>query len=170
MNLLKPRRITILPMLAAGGTVIFVFESMIPQPLPWAKLGLSNIAILLAIYYFGFWEGLAVSWLKVIIGGLFTGGLLSPAFALGMTGGGFAVIAMISLKTVSEEKFSPVGISIAGAAAHSVGQLAAVNLLFIRQGFIWNLLPIMILTSIFTGAVVGFIGMDVLERRRPPIG
>ena len=169
MNLLKPRRITILPMLAAGGAVIFVFESMIPQPLPWAKLGLSNIAVLLAIYYFGFWEGLTVSWLKVIIGGLFTGGLLSPGFALGMAGGGLAVIAMTSLRAGFGDRFSPVGISIAGAAGHSIGQLAAVNFFFIRQGFIWNLLPIMLLTSIFTGAVVGFIGREVLERRRPPV-
>ena len=161
---LKPRRFTILPMLAAGGTVIFVFESMVPQPLPWAKLGLSNIAVLLAIYYFGLWEGLAVSWLKVTAGGLFTGGLFTPAFIFGIAGGGLAAAVMFFLQRYMGTKFSPVGVSIAGAAAHNAGQLAAAYIFFIRQASIWNLLPLMLLTSIFTGAIVGFVGMHVLER------
>ncbi len=158
------RRITGIPMLAAAGAVIFVFESMIPTPLPWAKLGLSNIAVLLALVFWGFPEALAVSWLRIVVGGLFTGTLLSPAFAFGICGGLFAASTMWLLYKYCRRQFSPVGISIAGAAAHSVGQIMAAKALFIRHPGIWNLLPIMILISVFSGALVGFIAYYILAR------
>lgn len=164
MALIKPRRLTIIPLLSAVGAVVFIFEAMIPQPLPWAKLGLSNIAVLLALYYYGFPEALGVSWLRVLIGGLFTGGLLSPAFAFGVVGGGAAVGAMSLAAYLFKDRFSPVGISIIGAASHSLGQLTVAYLFFISHGVIWNLLPYMLLTSVITGAVVGFIGLRILER------
>jgi len=163
-NLLNRRRLTIIPLLTAAGAIVFVFESMIPQPIPWAKLGLSNIAALMALYYFGFFEALAVSWLRVIIGGLFTGGLLSPAFVFGFTGGFFAVVMMSTAYFGMRNRFSPVGISVIGAVSHSIGQLAAAYFFFISHSGIWHLLPYMILTSILTGSVVGLIANEVLKR------
>ena len=152
-----------IPLLAAGGAVVFAFESLVPQPVPWAKLGLSNIAALLALYMFGLREALAVTWLRVIIGGLFTGGLFSPGFALAFTGGGTAALGMWGAKSVFGEKLSPAGVSIAGAACHNTGQILAAYSLFIRHESIWSLLPVMLLTSVFTGAVVGLAGMAALE-------
>ncbi len=160
-GMLKPRRLTIIPLLAAGGAVMFAFETLIPQPVPWAKLGLSNIAGLLALYVFGFKEALAVTWLRVIIAGLFTGGLFSPGFALAFTGGGAAMIGMWGAKV--SRWFSPAGVSISGAACHNIGQIAAAYLLFIRQESLWHLLPVMLITSVFTGALVGLAGMAALE-------
>jgi len=164
INTYPRRRITGIPLLAAAGAVIFVFEAMIPTPLPWAKLGLSNIAVLLALIFWGFTEALAVSWLRIIVGGLFTGSLLSPAFAFGICGGFFAAAAMWALYKYCRRQFSPVGISIAGAAAHSIGQILTAKLLFIRHQGIWNILPIMLLISVFTGALVGFIAYYILAR------
>jgi heptaprenyl diphosphate synthase len=163
---LRARRITIVPLLTAAGTVIFIFESLIPQPLPWAKLGLSNIAVLLTLYYFNFVEALAVSWLRVIIGGLFTGSLFSPSFAFGFVGGACAVSMMWMGKRFFQKKFSPVGLSIMGAAAHNIGQLTIAQTLFVQQTVIWKLLPIMLTFSVFSGALTGLIAFEVLEKIR----
>ena len=157
------RRITAIPLLTAAGAVIFVFEAMIPTPLPWAKLGLSNIAVLIALCYWGFSEGLIVSWMRVIVGGLFTGSLFSPAFALGICGGLCAVAVMWLLAKYFHRQFSLVGISIAGASAHNTGQLGAAKIIFIQHSGIWNLLPIMLVTAVFTGALVGFTAFFVLK-------
>ena len=159
-----PRRATVIPLLAAAGAVVFVFESMIPQPVPWAKLGISNIAVIIALYYYRFPEALAVSWLRVILGGFFTGGILSPAFMIGITGGLFSTVGMASGLKFFSRKLSPIGISIIGAAFHSVGQLFAAGLFFINNNNIWHLLPYMILTSVFTGAIIGFISIKILKR------
>ena len=127
-------------------------------------MGLSNIAVLLALYYYGFPEALCVSWLRVLVGSLFTGTLFTPAFAFGMTGGLFAAAAMALALRWSNKLFSPVGISVIGASFHSLGQLTAAYLLFISHSAVWHLLPYMILTSVLTGGVVGFISIEVLER------
>jgi heptaprenyl diphosphate synthase len=164
----QPRRFTTLPLLIAGGTVIFVFESLIPQPLPWMKMGLSNIATLLALYLFGFWEGLAVSWLRVLIGGLFSGGLFNPTFTFGIAGGGAAVMAMWLLKEF-KGRFSLIGISIGGAVAHNIGQLFSAQLIFIHHSGIWKFLPFMTLTSIFTGGFTGLVAIEVLKRIKIPL-
>lgn len=161
---LLQRKYTIIPLLSAVGAVVFIFEAMIPQPVPWAKLGISNIAVVLTLYYYRFPEALGVSWLRVIIGGFFTGGILSPAFFFGITGGLFSAVSMAFALKLTGKKLSPVGISIIGAAFHSLGQLSAAAIFFINQKTIWNLLPYMVLTSVFTGAVVGFISINILKR------
>jgi len=166
VNLLKPKRLTIIPMLIAAGSVIFIFESMIPAPLPWAKLGLSNLVVLLAVYYYGLIESITVSWLRIVIGGLFTGSLFSPAFALGFCGGTLAVLSMWSARKLFGDRFSAVGISIIGAVFHNIGQLSVAHFLLIKHSSIWNFLPIMIMGSLVTGAVVGFVACLILERIR----
>jgi heptaprenyl diphosphate synthase len=127
------------------------------------KLGLSNVATLMALGLFGFWEGLAVSWMRVLIGGLFTGGVLTPAFTFGILGGSLAVITMWALKKAGG-RFSLVGISIAGATAHNIGQLLAAQTIYIHHSGIWNLLPFMTLTAIFTGGLTGLITIEVFRR------
>ena len=166
ISMLKPRRLTVIPMLAAAGAVIFVFESLIPQPFPWAKLGLSNIAVLLALYFFGFREALTVCCLRVVLGGLFTGGLLSPSFVFAITGGVSAAAAMWLVRASFNDKLSPAGVSIAGAAAHNIGQIAAAYFFFIHHSSVWKLLPVMLLTSIFTGTIVGLAGIIIIEQVR----
>ena len=158
------RRYTVIPLLSAVGAIVFIFESMIPQPVPWAKLGISNIAVILALYYYRFPEALSVSWLRVIIGGFFTGGILSPAFVFGITGGLFSAVSMAFALKLTGKKLSPVGISIIGASFHSLGQLTAAYLFFIHQSTIWNLFPYMIMASALTGSIVGFISINILKR------
>ena len=151
-------------MLIAAGSVIFIFESMIPSPLPWAKLGLSNIVILITLYLYGLTESVVVSWFRVIIGGLFTGSLFSPAFALGFSGGTLAVLMMWLFLRSFKDRFSPIGISVIGAVAHNIGQLLIAHLFLIKHSSIWNFLPFMIISSIFTGSLVGIVACKILER------
>ena len=164
MLLIKSRRLTIIPLLAAGGAVVFVFESLIPQPLPFARLGLSNIAPMLALYLFGFPEALTVGWLRVIVGGMFSGSLFSPAFALSFSGSGIAVLAMYAGLKLAGDRFSPVGISVLGAVGHNITQVAVAKFMFIGHIMIWDLLPFMLLFAAVTGTVVGFVAWEVLNR------
>lgn len=158
------RRLTSLPLLTAAGAVIFIFEAMIPAPLPWVKLGLSNVVVVLALYRFGLLEALTVSLLRILVGGLFTGSLFSPAFLFSVSGGLTSVLAMWILLRIGKNKFSPVGISLTGAVFHSFGQLTAARYLFIQHPGIWNLLPLMVTTSVITGTFIGFMALIIMER------
>lgn len=163
-NVIFRRRMTSISLLSAAGAVVFIFEAFIPSPLPWMKLGLSNIAVLLAIYYFGILEGIAVSLLRLTAGSLFTGTLFSPGFIFGLGGGVFSVLTMWGLKNIDRRLISPVGISIGGSAGHTFGQLIIANILFIRNSSVWHLLPLMTIISVFTGALTGMAALVLIER------
>lgn len=69
-------------LLSAIGIVLGLFESVIPIPvaIPGARLGLSNIVVLVTIVAIGYKEGFFVSIFKTIILGIVTGAVSSFFF------------------------------------------------------------------------------------------
>ncbi|MDI6641894.1 MAG: Gx transporter family protein, partial [Elusimicrobiota bacterium] len=72
--------------LIACGIVLQVGESLFPHPIPGVRLGLANISTLLALNFFGFSAGFYVALMRPLIGSLFLGSFLSPAFILSFSG------------------------------------------------------------------------------------
>ena len=77
------RNVTGLGLLASLALILYILESVAPRPLPWMKLGLGNVAVLLALLVFGAASAAAVCLVKLGIGGLVSGGFAGPAFAIG---------------------------------------------------------------------------------------
>jgi heptaprenyl diphosphate synthase len=95
-----------LALLVALALAVSVVEMMIPLPvpIPGAKLGLSNIVILITIYFYDFKSSLAVSVLKSFLLVLITGSVM--AFFYSVAGAIFSTIAMnLSLKTCQRQIF-----------------------------------------------------------------
>jgi len=157
-------RLTHISLLVGLGLILFLFESLIPRPLPWVKPGLAHIATLLALFLIGNWAAFWVVLLRVIIGSLLLGSLFNPAFALALGGGIAATIVMIVSKRYFSQTFSIYGISILGAFIHNTVQLALANALFVHRVEIFFLVPIMALTSIITGFIVAFVANLILAR------
>ncbi len=145
-----------LSLLIGLGLILFLFESLIPRPLPWMKPGLAHIATLLALYLFGDWEALLVVVFRVIAGSLILGTLFNPAFVLAISGGIAATLSMIYGKRFFSNIFSIYGISILGALVHSLTQLGLVNFLLVHRLELFYLIPIMALTSVIAGFVIAF--------------
>jgi heptaprenyl diphosphate synthase len=152
-----------LALLIAIGLIVFIFESYIPRPLPWLKPGLANIVTLVVLYHYGFKEALVVVIIRVILGSLILGTFLSPSFILALTGGVCATIAMFGVLKVIPRVFSILGISIIGAVAHNIAQVLMLNALIVKQSELFFLLPILILSGLFAGLIVGLIGYYLLE-------
>jgi len=146
-----------LSLVATGGLVLFLFESVIPRPLPWLKPGLANIATLFALQKFGLREALSVTLLRVCTGSLILGTLFNPAFVLSLGGGLAATLAMGATKNWGRKTFSVIGISLIGAFCHNLMQILLAYLIIVKHYEILFLVPIILLSSIFTGFVVGFI-------------
>jgi len=149
------RRVTRLGFLTAAGTALFVLESLIPLPLPFLKVGLANISTLLALLLAGPADAVSVVFLRVLAGSLITGSFLGPAFILAMTAGLASAAAMALLRAAAGRLFGPVGLSLAGSTAHVSTQLALVILLYVRNAAVAHLLPLMLLTALVGGMVVG---------------
>jgi heptaprenyl diphosphate synthase len=129
----------------------------LPLPLPGVKLGLANCVILLLLLIYPASYALAVSACRVLLSFLLFGN--PTALMLSAAGGFLSFLTMLLLKKIS--KLSPVGVSVGGAAAHIVGQIA-VSLLLVGGGALYYL-PYLLLISILTGILNGFIVIFILK-------
>lgn len=122
--------LTATALLAATAAVLGLAECawLPPLPIPGMRLGLANMAVLLAVVVLGPRRGLAVALAKVLLTGLAAGTLGGPAIVLSGMGTLGAWAAMAGL-TLAGPRFSLLGVSVGGAAAHMTGQIAAACLL-----------------------------------------
>lgn len=161
---LSVRNIALYAVLIAAALALSVFEAQLPTsfiPLPGVKLGLANTVTLFALYIFGTGPTAVILFCRCILASLFGGGITSLMFSI--CGGGAALCVMRCLKGC--RAFSIYGISIAGAAAHGVGQiLAAYVMLGSISPFFY--LPFLLIASLFTGTLTAFISQILILRLR----
>ena len=136
-------------------------EMLIPFDfgIPGIKLGLANIVALWLLYKNGFWSAIAVKIGRILLVGILFGNVMSIFYSL--CGGILAVIIMFFAKKA--RCFSPVGVSIAGAFFHNVGQLLAASLV-IGTGAVGYYLPFLTLSAVATGLLIGLLGAYLFKR------
>jgi heptaprenyl diphosphate synthase len=151
-------------LLLAMGAVLGLVESSLlpPLPVPGVRLGIANVAIVLALALLGPRKALAVSVLRVVVVGIAAGSLGGPAGLLAASGAlcAWAAMALLSLRP---DSFSVVGWSVAGAAAHVLGQLG-VACLITGSAAPLLLSPLSLAASLGCGLAVGYSARLLLSR------
>ncbi|RMF57106.1 MAG: Gx transporter family protein, partial [Calditrichaeota bacterium] len=160
-NLFRLSRTAIL---VAAALILFLFESAIPRPLPWLKPGLSNLITVVALYLYGVRVAVAVSLLRVITGSLILGTLLNPIFLFGFGGAALSVLVMALAYTFFRHWFSVLGVSILGAFTHNLVQLLLAAVLVVNREQVLYLLPLMLLSSLFSGFLVGIFAHYIFKK------
>jgi len=152
-----------LALLVAMATALHVAEGMllVPLPIPGVKLGLANIITLLTLHLFGFKDGFTVALMRVVLGTLVSGMFLSPGFMLALTGAVSSTLIMALLLKYTR-CFSMVGVSLAGAAGHNIGQLLAACLL-LQSSSVMYYLPVLLMAGIPAGLITGLLLNSLLE-------
>ncbi|MDO5047930.1 MAG: Gx transporter family protein [Anaerococcus sp.] len=148
------KRLTDLALLTAMALVVSVIEHYIPLPIPipGAKLGLSNIILLVSLYFYGFKSALVIGILKSILLVLITGFVSS--FFFSVTGAIFASIAMnLSLKGL-DKSFSFIGVSEIGAFFHNFGQVL-ISAIVMDNIKMYYYFPLLVFIGTFSGFFVG---------------
>lgn len=148
------KRMTLLALMVTQALVLTIIESWIPVPVPvpGVKLGLANIVTLVVLIFFGFGDALVVVFLRTFLASLFTGGPI--VFLFSISGGILSTAAMALLYRKMSKTFSIVGISIAGAIMHNVGQLVAASIVM-RELSVLAYLPVLLASGIIMGCFVG---------------
>lgn len=159
-----PRKLVSLSLITAVGLILFGVEMSIPRPLPWMRLGLANIAPLLALVLYGGWEAAGVMATKIVVGGLLSGYILGPSFLLASAGGCAALCCMSVVHRVAGRLFSVIGISVIGATSHNLAQLAVAGAWLIGPGTATMLAPFFLLSGLIGGLLVG-LAAQILMRR-----
>lgn len=148
------RKLIYLSLLSAMGIVLGLFESMIPLPvaIPGARLGLSNMVVLVTIVSIGYKEGFIVSIFKTVLLALVTGAVSS--FFFSFAGAVLSSIAMIISHKFLRKYLSLIGISEIGSFFHNLGQVLVASFIM-KTTAIFAYLPILVILGIFTGFFVG---------------
>ena len=158
------RRLALMALLTAVAMILSYVESLLPSPgVPGVKIGLANIAVIFALYRFGWKEAAAVSLVRVGMVSLLFGSL--GALFYSMAGAVLSLAVMVLLRRL--DRFSPVGVSVAGGVAHNAGQVLMAMVLLETQRLIWYL-PVLVLSGLAGGILVGLCGA-LLVKRLPPL-
>lgn len=142
--------------LSAYALALHGFESMVPSPIPWLRLGLSNIVTLVTLYLYGLRPAMMVTMIRVLLGSLFLGTFLGPAFFLSLAGGLAGTLSMGAALTAFPRLFSPLGISLIGALFHNAGQLSIAYIMFVQRiEAVLIIAPFLLAAGTLTGLVNG---------------
>ena len=149
--------------LAALALALSYVEGMfpLPVPLPGFKLGLANIVTVFALYALGAAQALAVLLVRVLLGAMFAGNASALIFSLF---GGLAALGVMAMLS-RFGRLSVYGVSVGGAAAHNGGQVCAA-MLTLGSSAPLAYLPVLLIVSLFTGALTGFIAALLLRALR----
>ncbi|MBD3348860.1 MAG: heptaprenyl diphosphate synthase [Candidatus Eisenbacteria bacterium] len=153
-------------LLLAAALVLHVLERFIPTPFPFVRLGLSNVATLLVIFSLGACDAILIAVLRVTVGSLIAGTFLGPGFSFALVGGLAAAVAMAAFHRAASPPLGVVGVSLIGAAAHNIAQLAVLGALYTGAAPAMRLLPAGLLLAAATGLVTGYIAHLALGRLR----
>jgi len=153
---MEPRDRYRIALLSAYALALHGFEGMVPSPVPWLRLGLSNIVTLVTLYLYGLRPALMVTMIRVLLGSLFLGTFLGPAFFLSLAGGLAGTLSMGVVLNIFPRLFSPLGISLVGALFHNAGQLSVAYLMFFqRVEAVLIIVPLLLSAGVLTGILNG---------------
>jgi heptaprenyl diphosphate synthase len=128
---------------------------MIPKPMPFMRLGLANLPLMLAIDIFPLPAFLLLICIKVLGQALITGTLFSYVFLFSLAGTFSSAMLMYFLRRViGQGRVSFVGIGTAGAMVSNVMQLFLAHA-FIFQENVRYIAPPFLAAGLITGIALG---------------
>ena len=145
--------------MTALALILSYVESFVPMPLPGVKLGLANLVAVFVLYRCGVLRAAGVSLLRVLLSALLFGSAVSLVYSL--AGAALSVAVMALLRRT--DRFSPLGVSIAGGVMHNAGQIIACCIL-LDTAAVAAYLPVLIVSGSVAGAAIGALAALLLSR------
>ena len=158
----KTKRLVLLAMLTAVAMILSYVESLLPSVgIPGVKMGLANIAVIFALFRIGWKEAAALSLVRVVLVSLLFGSVGAMLYSL--AGAVLSLAVMALLRRI--DRFSTVGISVAGGVAHNAGQIL-MAMLILQTKQLLGYLPVLAVSGIAGGVLTG-LAAALLIRRIP---
>ena len=129
-------------------------EYIIPKPLPFMRLGLANMPIILSLYLITPRQVLKLAIFKVLGQGLITGTLFSYIILFSVSGTILAACSMLVVYRLGKNNISCVGISIIGALANALSQIILSEFILF-EGSAQVVAPILIINAVISGGILG---------------
>lgn len=155
------RRLATLAVLSAMGLIMFIVESLFPPlVLPGAKMGLSNIFSMLALFMLGPTDAFVLVVVRTVLGSMFSGNMSTLMYSL--TAGVVSVIVSSILTQYVYPRVSIVAISIVSAVLHNLTQ-NVVFCLVSNTPQMFSYMPMLAVLGVLAGIIVGFAVWFILK-------
>jgi len=157
------KRLELLAFLGGLGLFLAAVEYLFPRPLPFFRLGLANLPLLLALGRFHFKELFLLTTLKVVGQGLINGTLASYVFLFSAIGSFASLFLMVGAHRLAGRHVSLVGLSLLGALGSNVAQVfLSINFLFGSSA--WIITPLFIGLGTFSGFFIGLFAQNFSQK------
>lgn len=149
-NTVKTKRLVLTGLFFAVALVLSIVENLLPPvplPVPGVKFGLSNIAVMYALFFLSKSQAFAIAVMKAMFV-LVTRGLI--AGILSLFGGILSLTVMILLLVLFRRRISYLLLSVFGAVAHNIGQYVAVTFIYAGLNLL-AYLPVLAVSGVAAG-------------------
>lgn len=160
---LNTRRLVVLAFLVAIALVVSLIESALPPAIllaPGAKLGLSNIAPLIALIVLGAGDAFIVTAIKCLMGAVLSGGVSGLMYSVPSGLISLAVEALLFYTVF--DKISIAMISLIGAVVFNCVQLFVASL--VTGVNLLTLLPWLMTAGVLAGAFTGLLAYYIVKK------
>lgn len=160
---MKAKELARCALLLALMLVLGYVESRLPafSLVPGIKLGLANAVLLYALYLSGTKSVVLLAVMKVLLSGFLFG---SPSAML-YSGAGALVSLGVMVPLKKSKKLSPVGVSVAGAVGHNLGQCAMAAAV-IGPAPVAGYFPVLLLSGVVTGIATGSLAALLIKHTK----
>lgn len=150
-NMSVTKKLVLTALLFAVALVLSVVENSFTPPVtfiaPGVKLGLSNIAVMYALFFLEKRQAFTIAILKALFVFITRGPI---AGLLSLSGGILSLVVMILLLVIFRDKISYLVLSIFGSVSHNVGQFVVISLLYTNM-YLWVYLPVLLFAGVIAG-------------------
>ena len=157
------KRVALLGLCTSLALILAYVEILLPpmfSAIPGIKIGLPNIVIIFVLYQFGIADAATVSFIRVAAVSMLFGNPVTT-FAYSIAGALLSLVVMALLK--KSNLLSTIGVSVAGAVFHNVGQVLMAMILLGTAELGYYLIALSI-TGILSGIFVGLCGGFAVKR------
>lgn len=157
---MKTKDVAVIGVLAAFGAILSYIEAILSftTGIPGVKIGLANIAVVVALYMYGSKNAFMINIVRIIVVGLLFGNAFSMVFSA--AGAIISFVVMVLFKKTN--RFSILGVSTVGGVAHNIGQIMIAALVVDSYSVIYYM-PALFIAGIITGVMIGFVSKMLIK-------
>lgn len=152
--MIKRENSRMISFLAALCLFLSAVEYAIPKPLPFLRIGLANLPVIIGLNILSAGEIFLLVLLKIAGQGFIAGTFFSYIFLFSAGGSLASGLAMFAAYKLFKKNISCIGISLAGAAASNLTQLAIARTILFGEGTKY-IAPILLISGGATGLLLG---------------
>jgi heptaprenyl diphosphate synthase len=148
--MIKTKQLVLTALLFAVALVLSIVENSFPPitgGIPGVKLGLSNIAVMFALFFLYKRQALIIAVLKALFV-LITRGPIAGLLSLG--GGVLSIAVMSLLLWIFKDRITYLILSIFGSVSHNIGQFVIISFIYTNM-YLWLYLPVLLIAGIAAG-------------------